>query len=664
MKHFNKILIANRGEIAVRIIRTARKLGLQTVALYTPVEANALHVRLSDEAYNLGDGNLADTWLNISKVVEIAVGSGCDLIHPGYGFLSERQAFARACEEAGIAFVGPGEEAIRLMGHKIESREFAVSCGLPVGRGAKGSHEALVEAAKSIPFPILVKAAAGGGGKGMRIVREPDQLAAALESTSREAASYFGDGTVYIEQFIENPRHIEVQILGDTHGNVIHLFERECSIQRRYQKIIEESPSPTLTSEVRQKMCEAAVQLGKSAGYHSAGTIEFLVDHQLNFYFLEMNTRIQVEHPVTEMVTGIDIVEEQILIAAGQPLRLKQETIQQNGHAIECRIYAEDPSNNFLPSPGNISLYQEPSGPGIRVDSSIDQPVTILPDFDPMIAKLVCHGKDRSMAIHRMHHALLHYPVLGIHTNHAYLQALLGHPDYLENRISTHFCEDHHEALTAGIAGAKAAYPKHNALMGFVLYSLQQKASTPPDIWQEIGYWRHTSTLKVRMDGESYEIGLRRTGQNHWVLRSGDTDYTAVLHTFNSGKLDFTLNDVRNQAYISGEKGITGLMLHGHVYSCSREDILVEQELLSQSGFGSDNSKEKICSPMPGKVVKINVEQGQSVVKGQVLLIVEAMKTENNICAGRDGIVKKVNVSAGESVDTVTELIHLEDEST
>ncbi len=663
MKQFNKILIANRGEIAVRIIRTARKLGLQTVTLYTPVEVNALHVRLSDESYNLGEGNLADTWLNIAKVVGIAQSSGCDLIHPGYGFLSERQAFAKACEDAGITFVGPGQDAILLMGHKIESRDFAVKCGLPVGRGAQGSHEHLVEAAKSIPFPILVKAAAGGGGKGMRIVREPDQLAAALESTSREAATYFGDGTVYIEQFIENPRHIEVQILGDKHGNVIHLFERECSIQRRYQKIIEESPSPTLTSEVRQKMCEAAVQLGKAAKYHSAGTIEFLVDSKLNFYFLEMNTRIQVEHPVTEMVTGVDIVEEQIMVAAGHPLRLLQENIQQNGHAIECRIYAEDPSNNFLPSPGNISLYHEPSGPGIRVDSSIDHPVTILPDFDPMIAKLVCHGKDRTMARHRMHHALLDYPVLGIHTNHAYLQALLEHPDYLENRISTHFCEDHHDELTAGIETAKAGFPIQNALLAFVLYSLQQKANTAPNIWQEIGYWRHTSTLKVLMDGQSHEITLRNTGHNQYWIESGNAEYTAILHSLNDGKLDFTINNARGQAFISGGTGLSSVMIQGHLYTCQREDILVEQELLSMSGFGGDSGKEKICAPMPGKVVKINVKEGETVRKGQVLLIVEAMKTENNICAGRDGIVKKVNVSAGESVDTITELINLEDES-
>jgi 3-methylcrotonyl-CoA carboxylase alpha subunit len=355
-KNIQKVLIANRGEIALRIIRTLNKLGMEVVAIYAAPDAEALHVEMADEAYSLGDGNLANTYLDIAKIIRIAKKAKVDAIHPGYGFLSENPMLVKACEENNIAFIGPDARSMQLMGNKIAARKFAIENGLPVTKGLTGTTEEILKAAGTLPFPVLVKAAAGGGGKGMRIVEQESELANILETTSREAKNYFGDGTVYIEQFIEEPRHIEVQVLGDQHGNVIHLFERECTIQRRYQKIIEESPSPTLTPEIRHEMGAAAVNLCKAIGYRSAGTIEFLVDKDLHVYFLEMNTRIQVEHPVTEMVTGIDLVEQQIKIAQGQVLDIKQEQVQQNGHAIECRIYAEDPANNFMPSPGKLHL--------------------------------------------------------------------------------------------------------------------------------------------------------------------------------------------------------------------------------------------------------------------------------------------------------------------
>jgi acetyl-CoA carboxylase biotin carboxylase subunit len=658
MKTLEKILIANRGEIAVRIIRSARKLGLRTVSIYTTIEENALHVNMADEAWCLGEGSLSETYLNIAKIIGIAKKAQCDCIHPGYGFLAENALFAETCEAEGITFIGPGPDAIRLMGHKIEARNFAVNNGLPVAAGAAGDLENLLTASTGIPFPILVKAAAGGGGKGMRIVRERDELRAALEATSREAKTYFGDGSVYLEQYIENPRHIEVQILGDKHGNVVHLFERECSIQRRYQKIIEESPSPTLTPEVRERICMAAVKLGQAANYSNAGTIEFLVDSQLNFYFLEMNTRIQVEHPVTEMVTGIDIVEEQISIAAGFPLRYKQDDICQKGHAIECRIYAEDPENNFMPSPGKINLYQEPEGPGIRIDTGIDGPVIIRPDFDPMIAKIISHGSNRELARQKMISAINHYPVLGIKTNTNYLLTMLSLDDFIANTISTKFCDAKTPEILEISRQKKEAVDETLPLMAFLLFSLQQTNQEENNIWNEIGYWRNDMQLKVIIDGKPHQAELKHRYHQHYHFGYNNQDFKMMLQNASGGKIEFFLNDVHYVAYAAtATNGTTQLQMEGFNFSCDRKDMLVEQELLSLAGYGHGASEDRITSPMPGKIVKVNVAPGDSVTKGTILLIVEAMKMENNIVAMKDGEIDQVNAKTGETVDTNTELI-------
>ncbi len=406
MTKISKILIANRGEIAVRIIRTARKMGITTVAVYAKADHNSLHVQEADEARCIGEVELSETYLNIAKIIAVAKETGCNAIHPGYGFLAENPLFVDACDTAGIIFIGPRADVMRVMGNKIEARAFVKKAGVPVTEGLTGKRETLLKAKSKIGFPVLLKAAAGGGGNGMQIDHEEKELEEALESTSRQALAYFGDDTIYLEKYLDEPRHIEFQILGDDNGNVIHLFERECSIQRRYQKIIEESPSPTLTPELREKMGAAAVRIGKKIGYTNAGTIEFLVDKELNFYFLEMNTRIQVEHPVTEMVTGADLVEEQIRIAEGHSLRLRQETLRQTGHAIECRIYAEDPEHDFRPSPGKMTLYREPVMDHIRIDKGITSDTEITSSYDPMICKLVSWGNDREEARRRMTEAL------------------------------------------------------------------------------------------------------------------------------------------------------------------------------------------------------------------------------------------------------------------
>ncbi len=659
MKLFKKILIANRGEIAVRIIKSARKLGVKTVAIYSMADKNALHISMADEAYCIGEEELQDTYLNVDKIMETARKAGCDALHPGYGFLSESPLLVEACEKEGIVFIGPHVEAISLMGNKIEARAFVKKLGVPMTEGVTGSPSVLLKNAGKIPFPILVKAAAGGGGKGMRIVNEGDDLKEILESTSREAKNYFGDGTIYIEKYIEEPRHIEIQVLGDNFGNVVHLFERECSIQRRYQKIIEESPSPTLTPVVREKMGKAAVTIAKEAGYNSAGTIEFLVDKDLNFYFLEMNTRIQVEHPVTEMVTGVDLVEEQILIAAGNKLRLKQESLKQTGHAIECRIYAEDPLNKFLPAPGKMTLYQEPSGSGIRVDSGIDKAVTVSGIFDPMISKMVVWAENRDRAIAKSIDALKDYHIQGIRTNISFLLHLLKTPAFERNAISTKFCDDHTEAIIQDIQASRDQVGDHAAILALALHDLNlPRFQKPGNVWEAIGFWRNVMTMTFAAGEKLYKIRLLNRKNNLYQFEIEGRQYDVSLKSADSQCVDFSIFNQQYKAVISfGKDGRTFVSIDGADFVLKRTDVLLSDEdyFVSDDGPGENS----LFAPMPGKVIKVNVKAGDEVKRGTVLLVVEAMKMENNIVALTDAVVENVNVVIGERVDTNLELINL-----
>ncbi len=659
MNIFNKILIANRGEIAVRIIKSAKKLGIETVAVYSKVDEGSLHMRIADEAYCIGEQELSETYLNIEKIIDTALKSGCDALHPGYGFLAENPLLVKACEDNNITFIGPHVRAIRLMGNKIEARSFVKELNIPMTKGITGSPAELFAKAGTIPFPILVKAAAGGGGKGMRIVREGDDLKTILEATSREAKNYFGDGTVYIEKYIEEPRHIEIQIIGDNHGNVVHLFERECTIQRRYQKIIEESPSPTLTPVVREKMGADAVAIAKKIGYNSAGTIEFLVDKNLNYYFLEMNTRIQVEHPVTEMVTGIDLVEEQILAAAGNVLRLKQENLKQTGHAIECRIYAEDPANNFLPSPGKMTLYKEPSGENIRIDTSIDGAAEIKSFFDPMISKMIVWGENRDIAIEKSINALKNYSIHGIKTNISYLLYLLQHHAFKENKISTKFCDLHTAEILEGI---KKSYNNENfikAAFASLMYDFNKNLLTfSNSVWENIGYWRNSMVIPVEVENQLFEIEVKNKKEGMCHLFAGGKNYELRLKNIETGAVDFSIDDVFYKAKISkGEKGVVFVSFDATVFQITRKDLLVEDEDYSQGGQGG--GENNLFAPMPGKVIKINVAEGEKVHRGTILLVVEAMKMENNIIATEDAVVEKVNVKEGEMVDTDLQLVFL-----
>ncbi len=444
---FKKILIANRGEIALRIAQTVQEMGIKAVAVYSEADSRAVHVPRADEAYGLEGVTTAETYLRGDKIIEIARRRGVDAIHPGYGFLSENASFAQACADAGITFIGPAPEVISAMGDKIIAKRTLSDAGVPVVPGwsdaGNAGIEVLREESARVGYPVLIKAAAGGGGKGMRVVHRPQDLAGAVEAAQREAGSAFGDARIFIEKYITRPRHVEFQIFGDSHGNVVHVFERECSIQRRHQKIVEESPSPALSPELRKAMGDAAVRAARAIGYTNAGTVEFIVDEAGHYYFLEVNTRLQVEHPVTEFITRRDLVRAQILVAAGQPLPFRQDSLVQSGHAMECRIYAEDAARGFLPSTGVIERFVPPMGPGIRVDTGVAEGSEVTVHYDPMLAKLIVWGASREHAIQRMAWALDHFVILGVTTNIEFLRALVTHPEFVAGRLHTHFLEQH-----------------------------------------------------------------------------------------------------------------------------------------------------------------------------------------------------------------------------
>ena len=445
-----KILVANRGEIAVRVMRTCREMGIASVAVYSDADRNSMHVRYADEAYHIGASASGESYLNIDRIIEAARQSGADAIHPGYGFLSENAAFSGRCADEGIRFIGPSPHAISTMGDKVTARRQMISAGVPVIPGTKDvitDDEKAVEMVRELGLPVIVKASAGGGGKGMRLVHKMEEIVPAVRGARSEARSSFGDDSVYIEKYIESPHHIEFQILADSHGNAIHLFERECSVQRRHQKVIEETPSPLLTDEVREEMGQYAVAAARAVNYEGAGTIEFIVDEDLNYYFLEMNTRLQVEHPITEMVVGIDLVREQIHIANGDPLTYRQNDLVQNGHAIECRIYAEDPDNNFVPSPGVIRHISEPLGFGVRHDGYVYKGYEIPIYYDPLISKLIVWGKTRDEAIQRMKRSLFAYKITGVKTTIKFLEKIMNAPGFISGNYNTHFIEENRDFL-------------------------------------------------------------------------------------------------------------------------------------------------------------------------------------------------------------------------
>jgi acetyl-CoA carboxylase biotin carboxylase subunit len=499
---FKKVLIANRGEIAVRIIRACREMGISPVAVYSEADRSALHVQLADQAVPIGPAPAVESYLDMARIIRAAQETGAEAIHPGYGFLAENAAFGRLCETEGVVFIGPDAAALELVGDKVRARQTMEKAGIPIIPGMKSvartPGECAVEA-RSLGYPVIVKASAGGGGKGMRIVADEAALGPALEAGRREARSAFGDDSVYLEKYLEDPRHVEVQVLADRSGETVHLFERECSIQRRYQKIVEETPSPALDSELRTRMGETAVRAMKAANYTNAGTVEFLLDRNRNFYFLEVNARLQVEHPVTELVTGLDLVRRQILIAAGEPLGLRQPDIRQRGHAIECRIYAEDPRRRFLPSAGRILFLKEPQGPGVRCDSGIYGGWEVPVYYDPILAKLIVWAETRETACRRMAAALDDYVVLGIQTTIGFLKDVVGHPEFRAGRTTTAFLKTHFEGWGEGgpdeetlrLALAAAAYAESSRVRTPAAVRAGSGAPGLPSPWTTLGGWRN-----------------------------------------------------------------------------------------------------------------------------------------------------------------------------
>jgi 3-methylcrotonyl-CoA carboxylase alpha subunit len=669
---FQKILIANRGEIACRVIATARRLGIATVAVYSDADRNARHVRLADEAVWIGPPPARESYLDIERILEAARRTGAQAIHPGYGFLSENEAFAQACLDAGIVFIGPPVEAIRKMGSKAEAKRLMEAAGVPLTPGYHGEEQGpayLFEQAMRIGFPVLIKASAGGGGKGMRRVDRPEDFAEALESCRREARSSFGDDRVLIEKYILRPRHIEMQVFGDTHGQVIHLYERDCSVQRRHQKVLEEAPAPGMTPERRAAMGEAAVAAAKAVGYVNAGTIEFIVEPSGAFYFMEMNTRLQVEHPVTEMITGLDLVEWQLRVAAGEPLPLTQDQIPLEGHAIEARIYAEDPAKGFLPSVGRlVHLQPPPESVWVRVDTGVEQGDEITPYYDPMIAKLIVWGENRAQALTRMRQALANYRIVGVANNVEFLGKLVDSPAFRQADLDTGLIERESAFLFGGAeepppAAWFAVSCAERLAEARRMQEFARRAPDPTSPWHAVDGWRVNAPA------------LRR-----WQWRVGETTRRVQARCLGE-KLQLQLFDEKGNSVASatawgamlGEDSLR-LELDGRrttvtaVTAGSRRHVFLDgrawvfdlcgQEGTEGSGTGVDAAG--LTAPMPGRVIAVKVEPGAKVARGQTLVVLEAMKMEHAIVAPADGIVKAVRFAVGEQVPDGAELVDFE----
>ena len=650
---FKKILIANRGEIACRVIRTARLMGIATVAVYSDADAGALHVRMADQAIRIGPAPSAESYLKISRIVEACRASGAEAVHPGYGFLSENPDFANALADAGVIFIGPGPEAIAAMGDKIQSKKLARAAGVSTVPGYLDvipDAEAAVAVARDIGFPVMIKASAGGGGKGMRIAANDAEIRDGFRAAASEARSSFADDRMFIEKYIEEPRHIEIQVLGDSHGSIVHLGERECSIQRRHQKVVEEAPSPFLDSATREAMGSQAVALARAVGYRSAGTVEFIVDRERNFYFLEMNTRLQVEHPVTELVTGLDLVELMIRAAAGEKLPFAQKDVTLAGSAIEARIYAEDPTRNFLPSIGRLIRYLPPEGEGLRLDTGVFEGAEISLYYDPMIAKLVAHGPDRDIAIDRLRHALDGFYVTGVQHNVAFLAAVAAKPRFRAGALSTDFIAEEFPAGFAPPAGFVEA--DRTILVAAALAHRrvgEREAAIDGRLAGAGG--ADDGRAVVLLDGRPHPVAIEREGADYRVVTEGERRLATINWQPGQPLLHLRLGGETRTVQIERLPGSAFRLVHGGVIRRARVLSPRAAELLSlmPEKVAPDTSR-LLLSPMPGLLAAISVTPGQEVKAGEPLAIVEAMKMENVLRAERDGRIARVRANPGDSL--------------
>ena len=641
-KLFDKILIANRGEIACRVIRTCKRLGIKTVAVYSEADADALHVRLADEKVLIGPPPSAQSYLQIDKIVAACKKTGAQAVHPGYGFLSEKQEFQKALAKAKIAFIGPDAFAIHAMGDKIESKKLALKAGVSTVPGylhAIPNAEEAVKIAQKVGYPVMIKASAGGGGKGMRIAYNDEETREGFGSATNEAKASFADDRVFIEKYIEEPRHIEIQLIADGHGNCLYLWERECSIQRRHQKVIEEAPSPFLDAKTRKAMGEQAVALAKAVQYKSAGTVEFIVDKHRKFYFLEMNTRLQVEHPVTELITGLDLVELMIRVAAGEKLPFQQKDVKLDGWAVEARLYAEDPFRNFLPSTGRLIKYREPkAGPDVRVDTGVYEGGEISMFYDPMIAKLCTYGKTRIDAIERMRRALDEFYVRGVSHNVPFLAALMAHPRFREGRLTTNFIA---EEFKGGFTAAHLP-PRDPAMLAGVAAVADRIKAERLGIMQDnrvVMLNRDPVALTVTGSGSNFVVDV---GGRHLAIETDWSPSEPLMHA----KVDGQAVVVQIDAVGSGWR-----LIHegGQAEALVLTPRQAELYALMPVKAAPDTSKF-LLSPMPGLLASVAVGEGQEIKTGEVLAVVEAMKMENVLRATRDGTVKTLHAKAGDSL--------------
>ena len=660
---FTKILIANRGEIACRVIKTARRMGIKTVAVYSDADRTARHVAMADEAVHIGTSQARESYLLVDKIIDAARRTGAEAIHPGYGFLSENAGFAEACAKGGLVFIGPPPAAIRAMGSKSEAKKIMEKAKVPLVPGYHGDDQSpalLAKEADRIGYPVLIKASAGGGGKGMRVVDAAARFEDALAGAKREAKSSFADDHVLIEKYLTRPRHIEIQVFADSHGNCLYLFERDCSIQRRHQKVIEEAPAPGMEPKRRKAMGEAAVAAAKAIGYQGAGTVEFIADQDGTFFFMEMNTRLQVEHPVTEMITGQDLVEWQLVVAAGGRMPLTQDQLRIDGHAVEVRLYAEDPARNFLPSTGTLAHLRLPAeSEHVRVDTGVRQGDTVTPFYDPMIAKVIVHDRDRASAIRRMAALMGETEVVGVTTNAALLKALCSHPAFVGGEIDTGFIDRHREELFA-----KAAPADDRAFAVATLARVAEWAPRSSDPWDQKNGFRLLDIGHDEMrwkDGErevAVIVRRRRDGALDLELPSGTQE--ALVQRLADDRLAIRLGGDTFTAAVVRHRTNDGVDYALFADGASRRLRLVDPLDVTQYEAVA-SGEASVRSPLPGKIIDLKVKAGDRVSKGQPLLVLEAMKMEHTLSAPTDGRIKSVRYAVGEQVAEGADLVEFEE---
>ena len=660
MKQFEKILIANRGEIAVRIIRAVKKNGICSVAVYAVDDADSLHVSMADETVLLSGKTLSETYLNQDKIIEIALNSGADAIHPGYGFLSENAGFAQNVADAGLVFIGPTPENIRLMGEKNRALDYVRTLGIPVLKSFKGTTQEILRHIPEMEFPVMVKASGGGGGKGMVICTSAEELLPALEKAERQALDYFGSGELFVEKYLPRARHIEVQLMADHYENVLHFFERECSVQRRFQKIIEEAPSPSVDEKLRSKLTSAAVKIAKSMNYRNAGTIEFLLDEAGKFYFLEMNTRIQVEHPVTEMITDTDLVSLQLHVAAGNELSLKQKDIRISGHAIEVRLCAEDAENNFKPSAGKLSLWQIPEMVNLRTETFVKEGMNISPNYDSLLAKLIVWGETRTKAIAQMNKVLSQTYISGVHTNLSFLSGLVESVVVQENKIYTRYVDENLDLINSRIQEKRQQLNKHKLVIAYLVFHFKQDKNLVKSVWNQIGFWRMMPLVVVYVDDEKYECTIS-FNPDRQIFRINQEEYETKVVLLNENLLELLINRQLESFYFQEDEKQTKVISGGFAFAL-RSNLLRSQVLsMRKNELEQKIFQNLICADLFGKVLKLNTCEGDVVRAGQILLTLESMKTEIHVLCPVDARVKKIFVKEGNAVVEKQLLVELEE---